>query len=53
MFSNKKLYPVVTEFFMRGRKLNISLVFIAQSYFVAPKNIRLNSMHYFIVKIPN
>ena len=48
MFSNKKLNPVVTEMFITGRKLNISLVFITQSYFVVPKNIRLNSMHYFI-----
>ena len=48
MYSNKKLNPVVTEMFITGRKLNISLVFITQSYFVVPKNIRLNSMHYFI-----
>ena len=38
---------------MRGKKLNISLVFITQSYFALPKNIRLNSTHYFIIKIPN
>ena len=37
MFSNKKLNPIVTELFIRGRKLNISLVFIRQSYFVVPK----------------
>ena len=53
MLSNKKLNPIVTELFIRGRKLNISLVFIKQSYFVVPKNIRLNSLHYFIMKIPN
>ena len=53
MLSNKKLYPIVTELFIRGRKLNISLVFIAQSYFAVPRNIRLNSTHYFIMKIPN
>ena len=53
MLSNKKLNPIVTELFIRGRKLNISLVFITQSYFAVPKNIRLNSMHYFIMKIPN
>ena len=53
MLSNKKLNPVVTELFIRGRKLNISLVFITQSYFAVPKSIRLNSMHYFIMKIPN
>ena len=51
MLSNKKLNPIVTELFIRGRKLNISLVFITQSYFAVPKNIRLNSTHYFIMKI--
>ena len=50
---NKKLNPTVTELFIRGRKLNISLVFITQSYFAVPKNIILNSTHYFILKIPN
>ena len=39
--------------FLRGRKLNISLVFISQSYFTVPKTIRLNATHYFIMKIPN
>ena len=53
MLSNKKLKPIETELFIRGRKLNISLVFITQSYFAVPKNIRLNSTHYFIIKIPN
>ena len=53
MLSNKKLNQIVTELFIRGRKLNISLVFITQVYFAAPKNIRLNSTHYFIMKIPN
>ena len=53
MLNNKKLNPVVTELFIRGRKLNISLVFITQSYFAVPKVIRLNSTHYFIMKIPN
>ena len=38
MFSNKNLNPVVTETFIRGRKLNISLVFIKNSYFAVPKN---------------
>ena len=51
--SNKKLNPKVTELFIRVRKLNISLVFIAQSYFAVPKNFRLNSTHCFIIKIPN
>ena len=52
MLSNKKLKPIVTELFISGRKLNISLVFITQSYFAVPRNIRLNSAHYFIMKIP-
>ena len=39
--------------FIRDRKLNISLVFITQSYFKVPKDIRLNSSHFFIAKIPN
>ena len=49
--SNKKLNAIVTELFIRGRKLNISLAFITQSYFAVPKNIRLNSTFYFIMKI--
>ena len=49
--SNKKLNLIVTELFIRGRKLNIYLVFITQFYFAVPKNIRLNSTHYFIMKI--
>ena len=51
--SNKKLNPIVTELFIRGRKLNISFVFILQSYFAVPKNIRQNSTHSFIMKIIN
>ena len=50
---NKKLNPVVTELFIRGRKLNISLVFITKSYFAVPKSIKLNSTHYFVMKILN
>ena len=53
MLSNKKLNPVVTELFIRGRKRNISLVFITQAYLAVSKNIRLNSIHYFLMKIPN
>ena len=53
MISNKKLNPIVTEFFIRGRKLNISIVFITQSYFKVPKDVRLNSTHFFIMKIIN
>ena len=54
MSSNKKLnVTTATELVIRGRKLNISLVFITQSYFAVPKNIRLNSTYDVIVKIPN
>ena len=53
MIHNKKLNSIVTELFIRGRKLNISLVFITQSYFKVPKDVRLNSTHFFIMKIPN
>ena len=50
---NPKLNATVTELFIRGRKLNISIVFITQSYFKVPKDARLNSTHFFIMKIPN
>ena len=53
MITNKRLNPIVTELFIRGRKLNISIVFITQSYFKVPKDVRLNSTHFFIMKIPN
>ena len=53
MLSNKKLNLIVTELFIRGRKLNISLVFIMQSYFAVPKTVRLNSTHYLVIKILN
>ena len=53
IINNKKLNPAVTELFIRGRKLNISIVFITQSYFIAPKDVRLSSTHFFITKIPN
>ena len=52
MTDNKNLNPVVTELFIRGRKINISIVFITQSYFKVPKDIRLNSTHFIIMKIP-
>ena len=51
MLINKKLYPIITELFIRGRKLNISIVFITQSYFSVSKGIRLNFTHYFVMKI--
>ena len=53
MIQNKKLNSIVTELLIRGRKLNISLVFITQSYFKVPKDVRLNTTHFFIAKIPN
>ena len=53
MINNKKLNSIVTELFIRNRKLNISLVFIMQSYFRVPKDVRLNITHFFIMKIPN
>ena len=53
MINNKKLNPVVTELFIRGRKHNISIIFITQSYFKVPKDVRLNSTHFFITRIPN
>ena len=53
MINNKKLSSIVTELFIKGRKLNISLVFIRQSYFKVPKDVRLNTTHFFITKVPN
>ena len=53
MINNKKLNPIVTELFIGGRKLNILIVFITQLYFKVPKDVRLNSTHFFIMKIPN
>ena len=53
MESNQKLSPIVTELFLRGRKLNISFFLISQSYFKVPKTIELNATHYFIMKIPS
>ena len=53
MINNKKLDPIVTDLFIRGRKLKILIVFITQSYFKVPKDVRLNSSHLFIMKIPN
>ena len=53
MINNKKLNSIVTELFIRGRKLDIPLVFITQSYFKVPKDVTLNTTHFFITKIPN
>ena len=52
MISNKNLHPELTELFITGRKFIISLVFMAQSYFQVLKNVRLNTTHFFIIKIP-
>ena len=53
MINSKKLDSVVTELFNKDRKLNISLIFNTQSWFNVPKNVRLNTTHLFIAKIPN
>ena len=53
MINNKKLNSIVTKLFIRSRKLNISLVFITQSYFKVPKDARLNTSHFFIMKMPD
>ena len=51
--SHKKFQVIIKELFIRCRKLNTSLVFITQPYFSVPKNVRLNSTHYLIIKINN
>ena len=53
MLSNEKRNLIATELLNRDRKINIFLVFITQSYFAVPKNIRLNFTHDSIMKIPN
>ena len=53
MINNKKLNSPVTELFIRGRILNISLVFITQSHFKVRTDVRLNTTHFFIMKIPD
>ena len=53
IMTNKKFQSIIKELFSRCRKLNISLVFITQSYFSVPKEVRLNSTHYFVMKINN
>ena len=53
IISSKKFQAIIKELFIRCRKLNISLVFITQSYFSVPKDVRLNSTHYLIMKINN
>ena len=53
MNNNKKPNPALTDLLIRGRKRNISIVFITQSYFKVPKDVKLNSTHFFIIKIPD
>ena len=53
IMTNKKIQSIIKELFIRCRKLNISLVFITQSYFSVPKDVRLNSTHYMIMRINN
>ena len=53
MINNKKFNPAATELFIKSRKLNISIVFITQSYFKVPQDVRLNSTELSIMKIPN
>ena len=49
----KKFQAMIKELFIRSRKLNISLVFITQSYLSVPEDVRLNTIHYLIMKINN
>ena len=53
IMTNKRFQAMIKELFIRCRKLNISLVFVTQSYFSVPKEVRLNSTHYLIIKIHN
>ena len=53
IMTNRRLRAIIKELFIRCKKLNISLVFITQSYFSVPKDVRLNSTHYLIMKINN
>ena len=53
IMTNKRFQGITKELFIRCRKLNISLVFITQSYFSVPKDVRLNLTHYLIMKINN
>ena len=49
----KKINPIVTELLIKGRKLNMSVVFITQSYFKGPEEVRIGTTHFFIMKVPN
>ena len=53
LMTNKKFQTIIKELLIRLRKLNIFFVFITQCYFSVPKEVRLNSTHYLIMKIHN
>ena len=53
IMTNNKFQAIMNELFIRCRKLNLSLVFITQNYFSVPKDVRLNSTHYLVMKISN
>ena len=53
IMSNKEFQAIIKDLFIRCKKLNILIVFITQSYFSVPKDVRLNSTHYLIMKISN
>ena len=53
IMTNKKFQAIIKQLFVRCRKLNISLIFITQFYLSVPKDVRLNSTHYLIIKINN
>ena len=53
IMTNKRFQARIKELFIRCRKLNISIVFITQPYFFVPKDVKLNSTHYLIMKIKN
>ena len=53
MINSKEMNSIVTELFIRERKINVSLVFITQLYFKVPKDVRLNTTHFFIMKTTN
>ena len=53
IMTNKRFQSIIKELFITCKKLNISLVFITESYFSVPKDVRLNSTHYLIMKINN
>ena len=50
MLSSEKLNPIVAQLFIRGRKLNVSLIFMRQSYFAIPQSLRLSSRYSIIMK---